>query len=278
MTGAMLTCPLEVMKTQLQSKGYHQYGITTIASRTLQSEGVFGFWKGIGPMLVAVVPARGVYFWTYNSTKGSFLSQGYADEAPVHLASAVVAGGLSATIINPVWVVKTRLQLQSKDFNAHSRYASVQYKGSIHAVRQIFQEEGARGFFKGLVPSYWGISESALHFVLYEYLKNTIHFRKQGMSEESSKKLSNLEYLSTAAIAKFAASVSTYPHEVIRTRMRERGASEVYKSSIHCVRKIWIEEGMRGLYGGLFMHLLRVVPNTAILFFTYEKVSAWLSE
>ena len=53
-----------------------------------------------------------------------------------------------------------------------------------------------------------------MHFVLYEYLKNTIHFRKQGMSEESSKKLSNLEYLSTAAIAKFAASVSTYPHEV----------------------------------------------------------------
>ena len=28
-----------------------------------------------------------------------------------------------------------------------------------------------------------------------------------------------------------------------------------------------------GLYGGLGTHLLRVVPNTAILFFTYEKVS-----
>ena len=148
MTGAVLTCPMEVMKTQLQSKGYHQYGITTIASRTLQSEGLFGFWKGIGPMLVAVVPARGVYFWTYNSTKGSLLSRGHADEAPVHLASAVVAGGLSATIINPVWVsahstyflpllivaqvVKTRLQLQSRDLNSNSRYAGVQYKGSLH--------------------------------------------------------------------------------------------------------------------------------------------------
>jgi solute carrier family 25 protein 33/36 len=33
---------------------------------------------------------------------------------------------------------------------------------------------------------------------------------------------------------------------------------------------------MRGLYGGLFTHLLRVVPNTAILFFTYEKVSKFL--
>ena len=35
---------------------------------------------------------------------------------------------------------------------------------------------------------------------------------------------------------------------------------------------VWREEGMRGLYGGMGAHLTRVVPNTAIVFFTYEAV------
>eukprot|EP00960_Hanusia_phi_P040534 754507-Hanusia_phi.AAC.2 len=107
------------------------------------------------------------------------------------------------------------------------------------------------------------------------------------MSEESSKKLSNLEYLSTAAIAKFAASVSTYPHEVQQMEYAAFDAEDTligYPNSHEGERsKRGEEEALglcttvtypdRGLYGGLFMHLLRVVPNTAILFFTYEKVS-----
>jgi len=90
--------------------------------------------------------------------------------------------------------------------------------------------------------------------------------------------LRNLEYVGAAASAKLVASSLTYPHEVIRTRLRERGASEIYSSAVQCVRRVWVEEGVRGLYGGLGTHLLRVVPNTSILFFTYEKVSRFLSE
>lgn len=36
--------------------------------------------------------------------------------------------------------------------------------------------------------------------------------------------------------------------------------------------KIWREEGRAGLYGGLNAHLLRAVPNTAIIFFSYEAI------
>ena len=36
--------------------------------------------------------------------------------------------------------------------------------------------------------------------------------------------------------------------------------------------KVWSEEGMAGLYGGMSFHLLRSVPNTAITFLTYEAI------
>jgi len=34
----------------------------------------------------------------------------------------------------------------------------------------------------------------------------------------------------------------------------------------------------RGLYSGMGMHLLRSVPNAAVMFLSYELVSAWLDK
>jgi len=37
------------------------------------------------------------------------------------------------------------------------------------------------------------------------------------------------------------------------------------------------EEGRQGLYSGMGVHLMKVVPNSAIMFLTYEVVNTWLS-
>lgn len=38
------------------------------------------------------------------------------------------------------------------------------------------------------------------------------------------------------------------------------------------------EEGVRSLYGGLSAHLMRVVPNAAVMFWIYEGILAWESK
>lgn len=45
-----------------------------------------------------------------------------------------------------------------------------------------------------------------------------------------------------------------------------------YNSFVQTLLTIWKEEGARGLYGGMAAHQLRVVPNSAIIFFTYEAI------
>ena len=37
------------------------------------------------------------------------------------------------------------------------------------------------------------------------------------------------------------------------------------------------EEGAASLYGGLSAHLMRVIPNAAVMFFIYEAVLRWES-
>lgn len=68
----------------------------------------------------------------------------------------------------------------------------------------------------------------------------------------------------------------TYPHEVIRTRLREVDNVK-YKGLFSGLAQIAKDEGMRGLYGGIGPHLWRVVPNAAIMFMTYETVLKALS-
>lgn len=76
--------------------------------------------------------------------------------------------------------------------------------------------------------------------------------------------------------AKAVASLITYPHEVIRTRLRQPPSStgaHKYKSVVQALKLIVREEGAGALYGGLTAHMLRVVPNAACMFLIYELVA-----
>lgn len=286
---ATVTCPMEVVKTHLQaSKGGSQVAVAAatgpfaVARNIAQAEGLRGFFRGLLPTLVGILPARSTYFWAYSTTKAA-LSSRFGESSPVHMASAATAGIVSNTLTNPIWLMKSRVQLQVGTSASNPRV----YRGYADAIVKIFQEEGIRGFFKGLSASYWGVTEGALHFVVYERIKarlieqNRARIARGGYLNSRNppprpEDLTPFQYLTAAAVAKFLASAATYPHEVVRLRMREQpkffGAAPKYRGMIQSLRLIAKEEGRRGLYAGMGTHLARVVPNAALMFFTYETV------
>ena len=75
----------------------------------------------------------------------------------MHIASAVIAGVTVSSVTNPIWVVKTRVQLQTRDGAAAPKYTS-----SFDCARKMFREEGLRSFYKGLMASYVGKRRSTL--------------------------------------------------------------------------------------------------------------------
>ncbi|KAI7881648.1 mitochondrial carrier [Lichtheimia hyalospora FSU 10163] len=285
LVGAVCTSPLDVVKTRLQSTFYQQAIIHAprkhyllghfmetgrLLVRIKQVEGIRGYFKGLGPNLVGVIPARSINFYTYGNGKKIYTELNHGKETPaVHLVSAATAGIVTSTVTNPIWVVKTRLQLQG---NGPRRYHN-----SLDCTLHILKEEGLRGLYKGMSASYLGVAEGTIQWVTYEHLKRrwAVNQYREGRVRIGGKDLEGwLGNIGAAAVAKLVAACITYPHEVIRTRLRQPSENGVrkYHGLVQSLRLIVKEEGFAALYGGMTAHLMRVVPNAAIMFFCYEAI------
>jgi len=286
MFGALVTSPLEVVKTRLQAQ-HHKNQITSrsyLGMNTLFSvrslarqEGILSLYRGLGTHLSGVIPARAMHFLVYGSVKTILSQKMPRDSWWIPIISAASAGATVVTVTQPIWLVKTRLQLQTK----HAQ--ETMYKSPWDALMKTINSEGISAIFKGMSASYLGLTETVLQFTIYETMKNKLIHRKatiHGHDLSTKPTLSIFEFLLISSIAKLIASVVTYPHEVIRTRLREQKSIQAvsrYRGPLQGLGVIAKEEGIRGLYGGMGAHLLRVVPNAGILFLTYEATLAYFS-
>lgn len=73
-TGASVVYPLNVVRTRLQAQGTVLHpatyaGITDVARRTFQAEGIRGFYRGLTPNLLKVAPAVSISYIVYENSK-----------------------------------------------------------------------------------------------------------------------------------------------------------------------------------------------------------------
>ncbi|XP_058060666.1 mitochondrial carrier protein Rim2 isoform X3 [Anopheles bellator] len=162
---SILAIPQCGLSTSVQS-----ISIWQCLKHIVQTEGSRALFKGLGPNIVGVAPSRAIYFCAYSKTKNALNTVGIipANSPLVHILSATCAGFASSTATNPIWFIKTRMQLDSSN-------ASNGLRSSVgQCVKQIYESQGVRGFYKGITASYVGISETVIHFVIYEALKKKL--------------------------------------------------------------------------------------------------------
>jgi solute carrier family 25 (mitochondrial folate transporter), member 32 len=229
----------------------------------------------------------------------------------VNFWSSIVAGASSNMVTNPIWVIKTRLMSQNSTGAAFNEVRPPwHYRSTVDAARKMYRTEGVLSFYSGLTPSLLGLTHVAVQFPAYEYLKMKFTGHGMGVQGNGDHRSHWFGILSASVLSKILASVATYPHEVIRTRLQTQlrplrsstveytairgglesshGPSDMiaktaktaiprYKGIIMTSKTILQEEGWRAFYTGMGTNMIRTVPAITTTLLTYEYIIKYLN-
>jgi len=167
--GTLATQPLDVIKTRLQASSKLQSIIESSEKKVFyrtfsnlslihQREGFKGLFRGLVPNLLGIMPSRAIYFATYEEARKLYQRR-IKNHDILSMLSGATASLTCYTLLNPVWLIKTRIQLQEI---GHTHQGGTNYGGYWNCFKTVYREEGIRGYYKGLLASYFGIAESSL--------------------------------------------------------------------------------------------------------------------
>jgi len=162
--------PVDTVKQRLQYGGKPYKGVFDCIRQIFRGEGIAAFYRGYVPTLTMNLPYASVYFGSYESVK-KFLktSSGKKDDHDVfsHLLAGACGGCLAGGVTTPLDVPKTKLQMGED--------AGGTYKGFFSTLRRIKEEEGWRGYTKGLKARMIFHSMSgAICWTTYEWVKHCL--------------------------------------------------------------------------------------------------------
>jgi solute carrier family 25 (mitochondrial folate transporter), member 32 len=216
-----LLLPLDVIKVRLQvseqpqhndngSKRTKRLGAFRAFRSIIRHEGIAGIYQGLIPAVIGSAVSWGGYFYLYEGFKKKLTASKRARGKPEELTSAdnfgvaVVSGAIMVFLTNPVWLIKTRIQLQMKK-SADSFGLKKPYNGLVDAARTIVKEEGFWALYKGTVPALALTSHGGVQFVAYEFLKKHFHYARP-KRDDSKSVLERLElsmgFLTMGALSK----------------------------------------------------------------------------
>jgi solute carrier family 25 thiamine pyrophosphate transporter 19 len=147
----------------------------------------------------------------------------------------------------------------------------------LGGIRQIHRNEGTKGFFRGLgaanaqIVPYMG-----LFFTLYETFKpilHNIHLPLEWMGSADG---------TAGILASILSKTVVYPLDTVRKRLQVQGPSRMkyvhrnipeYTTGVAgTIKMILRREGLRGMYRGLTVALVKAAPTSAVTVWTFERV------
>lgn len=263
------------------------------------NEGLGALYRGLFLTLIMAVPSNVVYFSGYDILKTrSPISKDHPVLNP--LLCGAFARILAATAVAPMELIKTRLQ--AVPANHKNTRSSAIMKMVMKKLWTEIGDEGPLSMFKGLQLTLWrDVPFSAIYWAAYESISKTLKNTQISRERQVSSPGSDIFLTSflSGSLAGITAAFCTNPFDVGKTRFQvaEDDTKEKYGTLSELVHKsngvvnatkkqsmfsflhtIYINEGIKALYVGIFPRCLKIAPACAIMISTYELSKEFFEE
>lgn len=143
--------PTDVVKQRLQLGCYK--GPMHCVRDMIHAEGIGALFRSLPVTLITNGPHTAVLAVVNESMKTSLgLDRGRPSDLPWYFLCAGVGGAVASSVTLPLDVLKTRIQTQGVRREIDGDQFSPKRQGAFGVARSIFQKDGVRGFYRGLVP------------------------------------------------------------------------------------------------------------------------------
>ncbi|GER52206.1 mitochondrial substrate carrier family protein, partial [Striga asiatica] len=239
---------------------------------------------------------------------------GQIKRAFIDASAGAISGAVSRTVTSPLDVIKIRFQVQLEPTTQWALlrrdvYCPSKYTSMLQASKDILREEGlpvsvassiimqsaylkfvvgfkvqtdksdesqhliSYGFWRGNVPALLMVMPyTAIQFTVLHKLKTLVSGSSK--SEDHINLSPYLSYIS-GALAGCAATIGSYPFDLLRTILASQGEPKVYPNMRSALVHILETRGFRGLYAGLTPTLVEIVPYAGLQFGTYDTFKRW---
>ncbi|CCI40132.1 unnamed protein product [Albugo candida] len=181
-----LTIPMEVIATRLQTSSENSPSVADIVSQIASESGVSGFYKGLRAYLIlGLQPA--IQYTLFQRVKVFYLSRYkrnmFALTALEAFFLGAIARSIATIILFPYIRAKVLAQTQKNDPGSvenelyDSQIRSNKEESTLDTLRQVYQEDGVVGLYRGLGPEIMrGAMSAALTLMIKEKLQTYITF------------------------------------------------------------------------------------------------------
>lgn len=134
------------------------------------------FYRGLGMGLAGMFPYSAIDLFIFEKSKSTYLAsqarKHRCHEEDVQMNNVITAaigassGAISATVVYPINLLRTRLQAQGTVLHRET------YTGIMDVTRRTIKNEGVRGLFRGVTPNLLKVAPAvSISYVVYENCK-----------------------------------------------------------------------------------------------------------
>lgn len=252
-----ITSPLEITKMLQQNypNNYGKRSTMSIVTEVYKSNGLKALFKGNFTNCLRIIPQNATQLAFYNYFRENMDKRFPDYKNSNSFFAGSFAGIISYSVIYPLETARSKLSVDISGTNK-------QYNNLWTTLRYSAQTNGLKSLYNGwLISSIGMIPYQGITFSTFSYIREKYN--------PDNNKLVNLPIGSFASLC---AVTATYPCDVIKRKYHLSGelGNAQYNSYNQLLKTMYKESGVRGFYRGIIPCYLKMIPSSAIFFFTVE--------